>query len=189
MLERFGFSPSMPIAERAARFTITVSLIFMMIAPLPLIFCFGAGPFALFYPLLILLGFRTLKGKSARFNSFYLFFALLCGALVMASNPIVLCLLPILLFGFMLYFQAERRLYYLIELQKEYPDIDDSVLDMKRFCRMYLAACCRNAILPTLAGCVIAVALACAGGMAAWPVSLAWLAVLAIWHSATARKA
>lgn len=191
MLKNFGFSSEMLVAERTARITISFSLLFLLIVPfLPILFL-GAGPFALFYPLLILPGFWTLTGRCPRFNPFYLLFALICSSLIATASfflPVII-LLPIFLFGFMLYFQAERRMYYLIELQKKYPDIDDGALDMKQFCRLYLFACCRNAILPTIVGCVFAVALAFGSGAAAWPVSIVCLAILAIWHFAASRKA
>ena len=158
MRKLFGLDPTMLFAERVARITISLSLLIMMLVPVPLIFIIGPGPFAFLYPLFILPGFYTLRGTCKKINLFHYLFLFMCIS-VTAVLTVALCILPVLLFCFMLYFQAERRLYYLLEMKKSDTDISDDSHDLKAFCKVYLVNCCKNAIVPTVTGSIIGVLL------------------------------
>lgn len=157
MRKFFGLDNSMFLAEKVARVTISLSLFIMMLAPLPIIFIAGAGPFAFVYPLLILPGFYTLRGTCVKYNWFhYIFLALYTIATMsIMINRMIAIILPIFLFCFLLYFQAEKRLYYLLALYKADNNINDSAQDQKNFCKIYFLNCCKNAVLPAVLGSIM----------------------------------
>ena len=156
MRKFFGFDNTMLLAERVARSTIFLSLIIMMLTPLPIIFICGAGPFAFFYPLIILPGIYTLRGTCHKINLFHFIFLLLCiaGTASIQAAPVCAILLPIFLFCFLIYFQAERRLYYLLELNESDKELRDITMDQKTFSKIYFTNCCKNAVLPTVIGSI-----------------------------------
>ena len=168
MRKFFGLDPSMLFAERVARISISLSLIIMMLVPIPLFFILIFMWWALLFPLLILPGFYTLRGTCKKINLFHYLFLAMC--IAVTGLPKTLCILPVLLFCFMLYFQAERRLYYLLEMKKNDAEISDDPQDLNSFCKVYLANCCKNAVVPTIIGSIIGVGLAFAS-VFAWYIS------------------
>ena len=142
----------------------------MMFAPVPLFAVLSAEPFASVYPLLILPGFYTLRGTCRKINFFHYLFLVECLAVAVTAAhwlPSII-LLPVLLFCFFLYFQAERRLYYLLEIKQSNIVMGDSPQDLKIFCRIYVLNCCKNALLPTIAGSIL-------GSVIIFSSAFAWL--------------
>ena len=148
MFNCLGFDKSMLSAERICRITLVFSLLLMLMAPFPFIIIKGFGTFAPFYPLLILPGFVALKATHTKHNIvFHILFPLLFYVLLRSKMyPEFI----IILFFYIVYFQAEQRLYYLIKLQKEYEHIGDDIEDIKIFCKAYMLQLAKNAIIPTL---------------------------------------